>query len=663
MSDKLTELTAVETISDRASFYVVDPDVPTKEKRRRIEKTNLKEQLGGDASVVDITRQGVLNDGTDQTTEISTVITSLEEGKTLYFPNGTYATDSPLLLDKSLTLLFDENALLKVFTAENELGLDQGVITVTADNVKIYNANIDGNYTIASGGGALRNAGIYVSPTADKTVVKNLTAYNCPRQGLCVLGTNGIYENIKIYDTARHCISVGDGSNVANSAKNNYFKYINVTGGRESAIEINDGCENIYIDNFNFSGSFGERPVRLITHDRENETNKNIYFSNGFVSSNIGCVDVKSDSTTEANENIHFNNVDFEGSSFLIDVNQVTKGLIFENCSVKSTGTKIRIQGAASKIVIKNLLVKDYTNGAIFDVDGTASLDIKDLTIDKVYFNDDWDGGNAEMLFNYVDGLNIKNVDLNPTTSTAGDCFQIQNSHKVSMFNCNVSNYTSRLFVAVSCEDVLVDSSILLDAGGNSIDASNTTNLTIRKTKISGSPQDGIETSSCTNVIVDNCEITDCDYGIFSTNDTTYKIVNGTEIHNTNDVSGAEFDGTNNITIANSAVRENNRHGVRILGGSYVNMNNNQIYNNNASNIGGSGLQLRTDNVAISNIQITNNNIYDDQGITTQDYAIDYRVDSGSLTNIIITSNILKDAFNATFTPSATVIVDNNIEY
>lgn len=42
MSDKLTELTEVATVSSGASFYVVDPELPTEEKRRRISRDSLK---------------------------------------------------------------------------------------------------------------------------------------------------------------------------------------------------------------------------------------------------------------------------------------------------------------------------------------------------------------------------------------------------------------------------------------------------------------------------------------------------------------------------------------------------------------------------------------------------------------------------------------------
>jgi len=621
---------------------------------------------GGSSSsnYLNIKDYNVNGDGSDETTDIAAAITAIPEGSTVYFPSGTYATDNPIIINKRLRVIGNGvDTVFKTFTAENEMGVDTGVIKVTSDNVTIQNIAIDGNYTISSGGGADRNAGLYVDAGVNYTIVKNLTAYNTPRQGLCVVGENGTYENITIYDTARHNISVGDGNNTINAAKNNYFKNITCLGGEDAAFEVNDGCEDIYVDGFNFSGTFSAAPLRVITHDRVGETNKNITFINGKINSNTNGAQIDSDSLTESNDNIKLINVDIVAGNHGIVIANYTNNFYCENVTIDATAIGVQVRGNANNIFFKDVNIKDYVSGSLLDIRGTVSNDLVNISIDNLTVVGEWDGGNAQNILQYIDGLTIKNTSLKPTTSTAGDCFQIQYCNNVLIQANQVRNYTSRIVFLGECNDVLIDGCFFEDNGSHSIASNLTTNLTVRKTKISGASSNGVNTTSCTNVTIDNCDLTDNDYGVFSSGDTTYKIVNGTTVYENNDISGIEFDGTNNITIANSTIRENYRHGMRILGGSFVNVNNNQIYNNNTSTIGGSGLQLRTDNVAIENIQITNNNIYDDQGTTTQDYAIDYRVDAGSLTNIIITGNMLKDAFNATFTPSATVIVDNNVEY
>jgi len=577
----------------------------------------------------------------------------------LYFPSGTYATDSSIVIDKPINILGDGvSTIFKIFTPEKELGIHKGVITVDADDVTIKDILVNGNFTISSLGGADRNSGIYVTPSSNGTIVKNFQAHNTSRQGLCVCGKDGFYENIKIWETARHNVSVGDGSNVVGSAQNNQFLDLNCSGGEDAAFEINDGCQNIYLDGFIFDGTFASGPLRFITHNRVGETNKNIVCRNGYINSNVSGIDIKSDSTTESNQDIYLYNIKIVSNSFALDFNQRTFGFYGENLTIDCPTTKIRIQGTKqSNIKFKNLKIENYTNGGLIDVNGTSGNIFDNIGVDGLSFNSDWSGGNPQILVNYVNGLTLENISVNPTVSASGDGMLIQNCSNVIIRDYKGAKYTSRGIVLVDTSKTLIDKCIISETGGNNLNLTVSDNITIKSSNINNGER-GLNVSNCDSVTVDNSSFESNEFGLFVSSSTNFKFINNSKSHSNTSTSGIEINDVNGVLITGD-IYENARHGVRLIGSSNIKVLAN-IYDNNSGNTSGSGIQLRTDGLSIENIQIVNSNIYDNIG--NQDFAIDYRLDSGSMDRVFIKNNFLVGGLGGTtITPTSTIIVSDNI--
>jgi hypothetical protein len=313
----------------------------------------------------------------------------------------------------------------KATTVNAQYGLQEGLITVVGAFCVVENLSLDGHLTSTGNDPVAfptRSSGIYLRATSSFCTLRNVTAHNMTRHGICFMGFGHTGEQITAGNTVADNIGFGSGEEAAASCTNMRLYGVVCEGSQgRGAIEVDDGSKDILVEGIRVTGQYaaGGNVFTVADHNRPDEDARRITFRDAVVLRTTNLADQNSKlievyaGTDRNHQDILFENIRCESG-----------------CAIAfSCGRDVR------NIKLKNVVARGLRAAVL----RTTSVPWENLSIEDCQFYIDhaaWIGVGATSSF----GMTITNL----------NGLRIINSKIHDALNHGIS-------VGENCADVLID--------------------------------------------------------------------------------------------------------------------------------------------------------------------------------------------------------------